>query len=140
MHIATIVGARPQFIKAAMVSQAIITHNARVSSNPSLIAHNLYPSNITETIIHTGQNFDAGMSDIFFKELEIPEPDYHLGVSGGGHGQMTGAMPEKLEPLLQEICSDWVLVYGDTNSTLAGALAAAKLHIPVAHVEAGLRS
>ncbi|OPL10018.1 MAG: UDP-N-acetyl glucosamine 2-epimerase [Firmicutes bacterium ML8_F2] len=123
MHIITIVGARPQFIKAATVSRAI-------SARPG----------ITETIIHTGQHFDAGMSDIFFAELGIPEPDYHLDISGGGHGQMTGAMLEKLEPLLQEICPDWVLVYGDTNSTLSGALAAAKLHIPVAHVEAGLRS
>ena len=124
MRIATIVGARPQFIKAATVSRAIAEN----------------PLAITETIIHTGQHFDADMSDIFFEELGIPEPDHHLGVSGGGHGAMTGAMLEKLEPLLKEINPDWVLVYGDTNSTLAGALVAAKLHIPVAHVEAGLRS
>jgi UDP-GlcNAc3NAcA epimerase len=137
MLIATIVGARPQFIKAATVSRAIAGHNNRISSENQLTNNK---SQITETIIHTGQHFDAGMSDIFFEELGIPEPDYHLGVSGGGHGAMTGAMLEKLEPLLQEIAPDWVLVYGDTNSTLAGALAAAKLHIPVAHVEAGLRS
>jgi UDP-GlcNAc3NAcA epimerase len=158
MQIATIVGARPQFIKAATVSRAISAHNARIPSDPRLtnthspltnnysqitnnysqITNNHSP--ITETLIHTGQHFDAGMSDIFFKELGIPEPDHHLGVSGGGHGAMTGVMLEKLEPLLQDIAPDCVLVYGDTNSTLAGALAAAKLHIPVAHVEAGLRS
>jgi len=137
MKIATIVGARPQFIKAATVSRVIAAHNTRIPSAAQL-TDNYSP--ITETIIHTGQHFDAGMSDIFFKELGIPEPDYHLGVSGGGHGHMTGVMLEKLEPLLQEIRPDRVLVYGDTNSTLAGALAAAKLHIPVAHVEAGLRS
>jgi UDP-GlcNAc3NAcA epimerase len=95
---------------------------------------------VREILIHTGQHFDAGMSDIFFDELGIPEPDHYLGVSGGGHGAMTGLMLEKLEPLLKEISPDWVLVYGDTNSTLAGALVTAKLHIPVAHVEAGLRS
>lgn len=151
MKIATIVGARPQFIKAATVFRAISAHNARIPTDPQL-SNNCAPitnnhsrltnnySPITETLIHTGQHFDAGMSDIFFKELGIPEPDHHLGVSGGAHGAMTGAMLENLEPLLQEIGPDWVLVYGDTNSTLAGALAAAKLHIPVAHVEAGLRS
>ncbi|MCF8026664.1 MAG: UDP-N-acetylglucosamine 2-epimerase (non-hydrolyzing) [Desulfobacteraceae bacterium] len=137
MNIITIIGARPQFIKAATVSRAISAHNARIPSDPRL-TNNCSP--ITETLIHTGQHFDAGMSDIFFEELGIPEPDYHLGISGGGHGAMTGAMLEKLEPQLQEISPDWVLVYGDTNSTLAGALVAAKLHIPVAHVEAGLRS
>lgn len=124
MKIATIIGARPQFIKAATVSRAI-AGTASVMS---------------ETIIHTGQHFDDNMSQVFFDELGIPKPDYHLGVSGGGHGAMTGAMLEKMETLLLEIQPDRVLVYGDTNSTLAGALAAAKLHIPVAHVEAGLRS
>jgi UDP-GlcNAc3NAcA epimerase len=124
MKIATIIGARPQFIKAATVSRAIAGIESAIS----------------ETIIHTGQHFDGNMSQVFFDELGIPEPDYHLGVSGGGHGAMTGAMLEKLETLLLKIRPDWVLVYGDTNSTLAGALAAVKLHIPVAHVEAGLRS
>ena len=137
MKIATIIGARPQFIKASTISRAIARHNARISSDQQLIDNS---SQITETIIHTGQHFDDNMSQVFFDELEIPRPDYHLGISGGGHGSMTGAMLEKLEPLLEEIKPDWVLVYGDTNSTLAGALAAAKLHIPVAHVEAGLRS
>jgi UDP-GlcNAc3NAcA epimerase len=121
--VVTVLGARPQFIKAAPVCRAFKEAGG-----------------VREILIHTGQHFDAGMSDIFFEELGIPEPDYHLGVSGGGHGAMTGLMLEKLEPLLQEISPDWVLVYGDTNSTLAGALAAAKLHIPAAHVEAGLRS
>ena len=122
MKVFTIVGARPQFIKAAPVSRA------------------LSYAGISESIIHTGQHFDAGMSDVFFEELGIPHPTQHLGVSGGGHGVMTGAMLQALEPLLEAERPDWVLVYGDTNSTLAGALAAAKLNIPVAHVEAGLRS
>ena len=138
MIIATIVGARPQFIKASTVSRAIAMHNANLPAETAPIAHS--PSPIHETIIHTGQHFDDNMSQFFFDELQIPKPDYHLGVSGGGHGAMTGAMLAKMEPMLQEIGPDWVLVYGDTNSTLAGALAAAKLHIPVAHVEAGLRS
>ncbi|MFP3982440.1 MAG: non-hydrolyzing UDP-N-acetylglucosamine 2-epimerase [Desulfurivibrionaceae bacterium] len=122
-HIMTILGARPQFIKAAPVSRAFRKE-----------------AGLEERIIHTGQHFDAGMSDIFFEELGIPAPNHHLGVGGGGHGVMTGAMLQALEPLLEAERPDWVLVYGDTNSTLAGALAAAKLHIPVAHVEAGLRS
>lgn len=122
MKIFTIVGARPQFIKAAPVSRA------------------LREIGITESIVHTGQHFDAGMSDIFFEELAIPKPTHHLGISGGGHGAMTGAMLQSLEQLLETERPDWVLVYGDTNSTLAGTLAATKLQIPVAHVEAGLRS
>lgn len=122
MKVATIVGARPQFIKAAPVSRA------------------LAGASVDELIIHTGQHFEAGMSDIFFEELGIPRPCRHLGISGGGHGAMTGAMLQALEPVLQNDRPAWVLVYGDTNSTLAGALVAAKLNIPVAHVEAGLRS
>ena len=121
--IMTIVGARPQFIKVAPVSRAL-----RQSGR------------IREILVHTGQHFDTNMSDVFFKELGISKPDHLLEVSGGGHGAMTGAMLQKLEPLVQELKPDMVLVYGDTNSTLAGALAAAKLHVPVAHVEAGLRS
>lgn len=121
--IATIVGARPQFIKVAPVSKALAdTGKAK------------------EVLIHTGQHFDADMSDVFFDELGIAKPDHHLDVHGGGHGAMTGAMLQKLEPVLEQLRPDRVLVYGDTNSTLAGALVAAKLHIPVAHVEAGLRS
>lgn len=119
----TVLGARPQFIKAATVSRSIMENDGLV-----------------ETLVHTGQHHDTAMSGIFFDELGIPHPDFHLGVSGGGHGQMTGAMLQRLEPLLLEQNPDFVLVYGDTNSTLAGALAASKLHIPVAHVEAGLRS
>lgn len=123
MKITTIIGARPQFIKAAPVSRAIAEHNR-----------------LTEVIIHTGQHFDADMSDVFFNELNIPKPDYNLGINSASHGAMTGRMLEKIEEILIKEKPDWVLVYGDTNSTLAGALAAAKLHIPVAHVEADLRS
>lgn len=121
--IITIVGARPQFVKAAVLS--------RLFKN--------IPS-IEEKIIHTGQHFDAGMSDIFFQEMEIPQPHFLLDINGVGHGAMTGRMLEKIEEVLIQEKPDLVLVYGDTNSTLAGALAASKLHIKVAHVEAGLRS
>lgn len=123
MKILTIVGARPQFIKAAAVTRAI-------QDVPGIV----------EVLVHTGQHFDTNMSRIFFDELEMKSPDYHLGISGGGHGAMTGRMLERLDELMQEVHPDWVLVYGDTNSTLAGALAAAKLNVPLAHVEAGLRS
>lgn len=121
--IATVVGARPQFIKVAPVSRALAE-----------------TGKIREVLIHTGQHFDAGMSDVFFQELGIAKPAHHLEIHGGGHGAMTGAMLQKLEPVLEELRPEHVLVYGDTNSTLAGALVAAKLHIPVAHIEAGLRS
>ncbi|MCE1227372.1 MAG: UDP-N-acetylglucosamine 2-epimerase (non-hydrolyzing) [Geobacteraceae bacterium] len=131
MKIVTVIGARPQFIKAAAVSRAIAEYNAA--------AQDQYPS-IYEVIIHTGQHFDENMSDIFFDEMQIPRPDYHLEINSLGHGAMTGRMLEKIEEVLINEKPDWVLVYGDTNSTLAGALAAKKLHIKVAHVEAGLRS
>lgn len=124
MKIITIIGARPQFIKAAVVSRAFSEHAPSVH----------------EIIIHTGQHYDANMSDVFFDELDIPKPDYNLGIGGGTHGQNTGRMLEAIETVLLKEKPDWVLVYGDTDSTLAGALAAAKLHIRVAHVEAGLRS
>jgi UDP-GlcNAc3NAcA epimerase len=91
-------------------------------------------------MVHTGQHFDAGMSDVFFDELSIPAPRHHLDIHGGGHGEMTGRMLMAVEPVMMTEKPDWVVVYGDTNSTLAGSLAASKLHIPVAHVEAGLRS
>jgi len=130
MKIATIIGARPQFIKAATISRAIIEHN-RVKPTTSYL---------TEIIIHTGQHYDASMSDIFFRELEIPEPKYNLNIGSGTHGQQTGEMLAAIEKVLIAEKPDWVIVYGDTNSTLAGALVAAKLHIPIAHVEAGLRS
>jgi len=122
MKIITIIGARPQFIKASVVSRAFAVNGDH------------------ETILHTGQHFDANMSDVFFDELEIPRPHYHLGIGGGSHGENTGRMIEAIERVLMDERPDWVLVYGDTDSTLAGALAAVKLHIPIAHVEAGLRS
>lgn len=119
----TIVGARPQFIKASAVSRAL-------SNIPE----------IQEVIVHTGQHYDQSMSDVFFTELGISEPSYNLGVGSGGHGYQTGNMLIHLEDVFLNEKPDWVIVYGDTNSTLAGALTAAKLHIPVAHIEAGLRS
>lgn len=125
MKIVTVVGARPQFIKAAAVSRAI---------------RDDYVGQIDEVLVHTGQHYDDNMSKVFFEELDIPRPKYNLEISGGQHGAMTGRMLEGVENVLLQEKPDWLLIYGDTNSTLAGALAAAKLHIPVAHVEAGLRS
>ncbi|OXR47984.1 UDP-N-acetylglucosamine 2-epimerase (non-hydrolyzing) [Pusillimonas sp. T2] len=124
MKLLTVIGARPQFIKAAVVSRALAVHHPKVC----------------EVLVHTGQHYDTNMSDVFFDELDIPKPDHHLGVGGGSHGRNTGRMLEALDDLMAREQPDWVLVYGDTDSTLAGALAAAKLHIPVAHIEAGLRS
>jgi UDP-GlcNAc3NAcA epimerase len=121
--ILTVLGARPQFIKASVVSNAIS-----------------YSDELKEVLVHTGQHFDANMSDIFFAELGMNKPDYLLDIHGGSHGSMTGKMLIQLEQVMQQEKPDIVLVYGDTNSTLAGALAAVKLHIPIAHVEAGLRS
>lgn len=123
--IVTVVGARPQFIKAAAISRAI---------------QNFKSQNVTEVIVHTGQHYDENMSGMFFSELDIPHPKYNLEISGGSHGSMTGRMLEAIEGVYLKENPDWVLIYGDTNSTLAAALAASKLHIPIAHVEAGLRS
>ena len=122
MKVLTILGARPQFVKAATVSREL----------KKLSVH--------EVIIHTGQHFDANMSQVFFDEMVIPSPDYNLEINSLSHGAMTGRMMEKIEEIIIKEKPDYVLVYGDTNSTLAGALTASKLHIPVAHIEAGLRS
>lgn len=121
--IVTVLGARPQFVKAGVVSQALSRSGQ-----------------FAEVLVHTGQHFDQNMSDVFFSELGLPQPAYNLGIHGGYHGSMTGQMLAALEEVMIRERPDIVLVYGDTNSTLAGALAAVKLHIPVAHVEAGLRS
>lgn len=121
VKIVTVIGARPQFIKAAVVS------------------HELRKKHI-EILVHTGQHFDYNMSEQFFEELDIPTPDYNLGISGGTHAQMTGKMLIAIEEVLMKERPDWLLIYGDTNSTLAAALAAAKLHIPICHVEAGART
>ena len=123
MRILTVVGARPQFIKHSVMSKAI---------------HQLHGT--SECVVHTGQHYDSNMSDVFFDEMGIHAPDYNLAAGSGGHGAQTGRMLERLEPIIEQEKPDWVVVYGDTNSTLAGALVSTKLHIPVAHVEAGLRS
>ncbi|MDR1761940.1 MAG: UDP-N-acetylglucosamine 2-epimerase, partial [Bacteroidales bacterium] len=123
MHILTIIGARPQFIKAAVVSKAIANHG-----------------DISEHIVHTGQHFDANMSDVFFDEMHIPRPAYMLNCTSNVHGATTAHMLTGIEPIIRAHKPDLALVYGDTNSTLAGTLAAAQLHIPIAHIEAGLRS
>jgi UDP-N-acetylglucosamine 2-epimerase len=121
MKVLTVVGARPQFIKAAAFSRAVRERHI-------------------EILVHTGQHYDAQLSDVFFEELQLPKPDHHLGVGSGSHARQTAQILERLEAVMQRELPDCVVVYGDTNSTLAGALAAAKLALPVAHVEAGLRS
>lgn len=123
MKIVTVIGARPQFIKASIISQKLSR-----------------ASNIQEVIVHTGQHYDQGMSNVFFEELGIPNPQYNLGIGSASHGQQTGHMLGSIEEVLLNESPDLVVVYGDTNSTLAGAIAAAKLHISIAHIEAGLRS
>jgi UDP-GlcNAc3NAcA epimerase len=122
VRVLSVVGARPQFVKAALLSEELERRG------------------IEEILVHTGQHYDRGMSAVFFEELKLPEPRYHLGVGSAGHGEQTGEMLKRLEPVVESERPDWLLVYGDTNSTLAGALAGAKLPVRVAHVEAGLRS
>lgn len=123
IKILTILGARPQFIKAGSVSREILKYKE-----------------IEEVIVHTGQHYDTNMSDIFFDEMQIPKPNYFLGIGGKSHGAMTGQMIEKIEEVALKEKPDWIMVYGDTNSTLAGAIVSSKLHIKLAHIEAGLRS
>jgi UDP-GlcNAc3NAcA epimerase len=125
IKIVTVIGARPQIIKAAALSRAIASG---------------FSDRITEVIVHTGQHYDANMSEVFFEELGIPKPNYNLGVGSGPHGRQTARMIEGLEAILLDVSPDFLVLYGDTNSTLAGAIAASKLHIPIAHIEAGLRS
>jgi UDP-N-acetylglucosamine 2-epimerase len=122
VKLVTILGARPQFIKAAPVSKALKQAGQR------------------EFLLHTGQHYDYNMSQVFFDELQLPQPDVNLGIGSGPHGEQTARMLAGIEQILMQEKPDWVLVYGDTNSTLAGAIAAVKLHLPLAHVEAGLRS
>lgn len=131
MKICTIIGARPQFIKAAVVSRSICKHNNH-ENDPRY--------KISEIIVHTGQHYDYEMSQIFFEQLDIPKPDHHLGIGSASHGEQTAKMLIDIEKVLIKEKPDCVLIYGDTNSTLAGALAAAKLNIMIAHIEAGLRS
>lgn len=122
MRVLSVIGARPQFVKAALLSAEFAKEG------------------IDEVLVHTGQHYDRSMSDVFFEELQLPAPKHHLGVGSASHGAQTGEMLKRLEPVVQDERPDWLLVYGDTNSTLAGALVASKLHVKVAHVEAGLRS
>jgi UDP-N-acetylglucosamine 2-epimerase len=121
VKVVTVVGARPQFVKAAALSRELRREHS-------------------EVLVHTGQHYDPALSDVFFDELDLPKPRHHLGVGSGSHAQQTGQTLERLGPVLEQESPDWVVIFGDANSTLAGALAAAKLHLPLAHVEAGLRS
>jgi UDP-GlcNAc3NAcA epimerase len=136
MKCVTVVGARPQFVKAAAVRRAI---DAYPEQGP-LARRRGSKKALQEVLVHTGQHYDYGMDGVFFKELQLPKPDHHLGVGSGTHAQQTALMLERIEAIVQKEQAEVVMVYGDTNSTLAGALVAAKLNIPVAHVEAGLRS
>jgi len=126
IRVFSVVGTRPQFVKLAMICRALKRPDAAAS--------------VEHAIVHTGQHYDAEMNEVFFRDLDIPTPDFHLGIGSGTHGEQTGEMIKRLEPVLSEHRPDWVLLYGDTNSTLAGAIAGAKLGLSIAHIEAGLRS
>src|SRR3954463_10011435 len=130
LKILSIVGARPQFVKVAMMAEAISSYNQNVGAGPQL----------EHVLVHTGQHYDPNLSDVFFSQLPLPEPHYNLGVGSGSHAQQTGELLKRIEDALLQERPDVVVLYGDTNSTIAGALAASKLHIKLAHVEAGLRS
>ena len=125
MKIVTVIGARPQIIKAAALSRAIKEH---------------FSKEVQEVIVHTGQHYDDNMSQVFFDELGLPQPDYNLGVGSASHGVQTARMIEGIEEILLKENPDYLVLYGDTNSTLAGAIAASKIHVPIVHIEAGLRS
>ena len=125
MKIVTVIGARPQIIKAAALSRAIKEH---------------FKNEVQEVIVHTGQHYDDNMSQVFFDELGIPQPDYNLGVGSASHGVQTAKMIEGIEEIILKEKPDYLVLYGDTNSTLAGAIAASKIHVPIVHIEAGLRS
>jgi len=125
IKIVTVIGARPQIIKAAALSRAIKNH---------------FSDKIKEIIVHTGQHYDKNMSQVFIDELGIPQPDYNLNVGSSGHAQQTASMITGIETILKDTSPDYLVLYGDTNSTLAGAIAASKIHIPIVHIEAGLRS
>ena len=131
--ILTIIGARPQIIKAAAISRAIKNSFSEKSLNVICLAN-------AKVIVHTGQHYDENMSEVFFEELQIPSPNYNMNIGSGKHGQQTAKMIEGIEKILLDEKPDVLLIYGDTNSTLAGSVAASKIHVPIAHIEAGLRS
>jgi len=139
LHLLHVCGARPNFMKVAPVMAAVETWNAR-SQATTAVGSSGAPVRFAQTLVHTGQHYDAGLSDVFFRQLGLPEPGYHLGVGSGSHAAQTAHVLERLEPVLLQERPDLVVVVGDVNSTLAAALCATKLGIPVAHVEAGLRS
>ena len=140
VHILLVCGARPNFMKVAPVMAAVEAWNAGPAGAAGPGGARAAPVRFLQTLVHTGQHYDAGLSDVFFAQLGLPQPDYHLGVGSGSHAAQTAHVLERLEPVLLHECPDLVIVVGDVNSTLAAALCASKLAVPLAHVEAGLRS